>query len=171
MSCISLSLSLSLSLSIFKLFLFSGKIRAHEKHQRQLCGVAFLRCPSNAITKQKRCSPLCFLSSDDETHLSTWVAHELQMAQHQNIPIVTVIDVERYRERDIIEQYQVCVYLHSMHLLLLRLYWFVRAYQQLGFGAIFSKQIIQVRASMETRPLLTRLKHCFMLSSPVHNHL
>ena len=61
---------------------------------------------------------LCFLSSDDETHLSTWVAHELEMAQHQNIPIVTVIDVERYRERDIIEQYQVCVYLHSMHLIL-----------------------------------------------------
>ena len=61
------------------------------------------------MTKQKICSPLCCLSSDDETHLSTWVAHELQMAQHQNIPIVTVIDVERYRERDIIEQYQVCV--------------------------------------------------------------
>ena len=53
-------------------------------------------------------SPL-LLSSDDETHLSTWVAHELQMAQHQNIPIVTVIDVERYRERDIIAQYQVCL--------------------------------------------------------------
>ena len=166
MSCI----SLCLSLSIFKLFLFSGKIRAHEKHQRQLCGVAFLRCPSNTITEQKRCSPLCFLSSDDETHLSTWVAHELQMAQHQNIPIVTVIDVERYRERDIIEQYQVCVYLRSMHLLLCSVY-LVRAYQQLGFGAIFSRQVIQVRASMETRTLLTRLKHCSMLSPPVHNHL
>ena len=158
------------SLSIVKLFLFSGKIRAHEKHQRQLCGVAFLRCPSNAITKQKRCSPLCCLSSDDETHLSTWVAHELQMAQHQNIPIVTVIDVERYRERDIIAQYQVCVYLRSMHLLLCSIY-FVRAYQQLGLGAIFSRQVIQVRASMETRPLLTRLKHLFMLYPPVHNHV
>ena len=45
---------------------------------------------------QASCAVVVFL--DDETHLSQWCTHELQMAKASSVGIIVVIDADRYKQ-------------------------------------------------------------------------
>ena len=66
---------------------------------------SFSWCVVEALTQavQKSCAVILFL--DDETTQSTWVVHELTIAQRNGIPIVVVIDTDHYKQRDLIDHY------------------------------------------------------------------
>jgi hypothetical protein len=42
---------------------------------------------------------------DDETTQSSWVVHELKTAQEADIPIIVIIDIDLYNQRDLIDMY------------------------------------------------------------------
>ena len=56
---------------------------------------------------------------DDETTQSSWVVHELKTAQDAGIPIIVVIDIDLYNQRDLIDMYS-----------------------KLGFSFLFGEQVI-----------------------------
>ena len=56
---------------------------------------------------------------DDETTQSSWVVHELKTAQEAGIPIIVVIDIDLYNQRDLIDMYS-----------------------KLGFSFLFGEQVI-----------------------------
>ena len=49
-----------------------------------------------ALTEAVQSSVMVILFLDDETHQSSWVIHEINTAKENGIPIVTVIDQDRY---------------------------------------------------------------------------
>ena len=50
----------------------------------------------DALTEAVKSSVMVILFLDDETHQSSWVIHEINTAKENGIPIVTVIDQDRY---------------------------------------------------------------------------
>ena len=50
----------------------------------------------DALTEAVQSSVMVILFLDDETHQSSWVIHEINTAKENGIPIVTVIDQDRY---------------------------------------------------------------------------
>jgi hypothetical protein len=50
----------------------------------------------DALTEAVKSSVMVILFLDDETHESSWVIHEINTAKENGIPIVTVIDQDRY---------------------------------------------------------------------------
>ena len=50
------------------------------------------------------CCLVCFL--DDETYHSEWVLRELKTAANANIEILVVVDIDRFRLRDLVPRYQ-----------------------------------------------------------------
>jgi hypothetical protein len=74
-----------------------------------------------ALTTSICASAVLVVFLDSETHLSTWCVSELQTAYRFKIPIITVIDASLYVQRKLIDQYI-----------------------GLGFGYIFSAQVVEV---------------------------
>ena len=65
---------------------------------------------------------------DDETFRSEWVALEVQTAHEENIPIVVVVDQDRFVERALIDQTN-----------------------DAGFGYIFGNQVRRLLLSTKTK--------------------
>jgi hypothetical protein len=59
---------------------------------------------TTALTASIRASCVICLFLDTETHLSTWVLHELEVARQHHIGCIVIIDNDRYNQRDVIDQ-------------------------------------------------------------------